>query len=166
MTKNRLLIFAALVEKIANLTELAHLLQKDYALVRQEARILETTQKNLLQKHHSFNGIELVGQKSLSRIDVPQDYGFFPSETTLSNSRMCKQYLENKYHVIFKIINNNDVYNPLLVVKNRIVDVNNERINDRNSIPNNKICQSINRGKAVGPASLRKIPNPFYVMHI
>ncbi|CAG8847940.1 19000_t:CDS:2, partial [Racocetra persica] len=33
MTKNRLLIFATLVEKKpANLTELAHLLQKDYAL--------------------------------------------------------------------------------------------------------------------------------------
>ncbi|CAG8441135.1 9188_t:CDS:2, partial [Cetraspora pellucida] len=42
MTKNRLLIFATLVEKKpANLTELAHLLQKDYALVRREARILE-----------------------------------------------------------------------------------------------------------------------------
>ncbi|CAG8449658.1 11233_t:CDS:10 [Racocetra fulgida] len=42
MTKNRLLIFAALVEKKpANLTELAHLLQKDYTLVRRETRILE-----------------------------------------------------------------------------------------------------------------------------
>ncbi|CAG8582446.1 17558_t:CDS:2 [Racocetra persica] len=42
MTKNRLLIFATLVEKKpTNLTELAHLLQKDYALVRRETRILE-----------------------------------------------------------------------------------------------------------------------------
>ena len=42
MTKNRLRLFATLVEKKpANLTELAHLLQKDYTLVRREARILE-----------------------------------------------------------------------------------------------------------------------------
>src|SRR5438132_3642662 len=42
MTKNRLRLFATLVEKKpANLTELAHLLQKDYALVRRDARILE-----------------------------------------------------------------------------------------------------------------------------
>ncbi|CAG8634062.1 12496_t:CDS:10, partial [Gigaspora margarita] len=129
-------------------------------------KLIQTTQKNLLQKHHSFNGIESVGQKSLSRIDAPQDYGFFSSETTLSNSRMCKQYLENKYHVIFKIINNNHVYNPLLVVKNRNVDVNNERINDRNPISNNKIRQSINRGKAGGPASRRKAPNPWHVTHM
>ena len=42
MTKNRLQLFAAIVEKKpVNLTELAHLLQKDYTLVRREARILE-----------------------------------------------------------------------------------------------------------------------------
>lgn len=42
MTKNRLRLFAAVVEKKpANLTELAHLLQKDYTLVRRDARILE-----------------------------------------------------------------------------------------------------------------------------
>jgi|SRR6185437_8042078 len=42
MTKNRLRLFAAVVEKKpTNLTELAHLLQKDYTLVRREARILE-----------------------------------------------------------------------------------------------------------------------------
>ena len=42
MTKNRLQLFATLVEKKpANLTELAHLLRKDYTLVRREARILE-----------------------------------------------------------------------------------------------------------------------------
>ncbi|CAG8802546.1 25881_t:CDS:2, partial [Gigaspora rosea] len=32
-------------------------------------KLIQATQKNLLQKHHSFNGIESVGQKSLSRID-------------------------------------------------------------------------------------------------
>jgi predicted transcriptional regulator len=42
MTKNRLRLFATLIEKKpTNLTELAQLLQKDYALVRREARILE-----------------------------------------------------------------------------------------------------------------------------
>ena len=42
MTKNRLRLFATLVEKKpTNLTELANLLQKDYALVRRDARILE-----------------------------------------------------------------------------------------------------------------------------
>ena len=42
MTKNRLRLFATLVERRpTNLTELAHLLQKDYALVRRDARILE-----------------------------------------------------------------------------------------------------------------------------
>jgi len=42
MTKNRLRLFATLVgKKPANLTELAHLLQKDYTLVRRDARILE-----------------------------------------------------------------------------------------------------------------------------
>ncbi|CAG8654948.1 12490_t:CDS:2, partial [Ambispora leptoticha] len=42
LTKNRLQLFATLVEKKpVNLTELAHLLQKDYALVRRDARILE-----------------------------------------------------------------------------------------------------------------------------
>lgn len=42
MTKNRLRLFATLVEKKpANLTELAHLLQKDYTLVRRDVRILE-----------------------------------------------------------------------------------------------------------------------------
>src|SRR4051794_10772734 len=48
---------------------------------------------------------------------------FRPSETTLSNSRMCKQLLENKYHVLFKIINNNEIYNPLTIVKNRRNDL-------------------------------------------
>jgi len=42
MTKNRLRMFATVVEKKpANLTELAHLLQKDYTLVRRDVRILE-----------------------------------------------------------------------------------------------------------------------------
>jgi len=42
MTKNRLRLFATVVEKKpTNLTELAHLLQKDYTSVRREARILE-----------------------------------------------------------------------------------------------------------------------------
>lgn len=42
MTKNRLRLFATLVEKKPNnLTELAHLLQKDYTVVRRDARILE-----------------------------------------------------------------------------------------------------------------------------
>jgi len=42
MTKNRLRLFATLVERRpTNLTELAHFLQKDYALVRRDARILE-----------------------------------------------------------------------------------------------------------------------------
>jgi predicted transcriptional regulator len=42
MTKNRLRLFATVVEKKpVNLTELAHFLQKDYTLVRREARILE-----------------------------------------------------------------------------------------------------------------------------
>lgn len=42
MTKNRLQIFATLAEKKPNnLTDLAHLLKKDYALVRRETRILE-----------------------------------------------------------------------------------------------------------------------------
>ena len=42
MTKNRLRLFAAVVEKKpANLTELAQLLRKDYTLVRRDARILE-----------------------------------------------------------------------------------------------------------------------------
>jgi predicted transcriptional regulator len=42
MTKNRLRLFATVVEKKpTNLTELAHLLQKDYTLVRRDARILE-----------------------------------------------------------------------------------------------------------------------------
>jgi predicted transcriptional regulator len=42
MTKNRLRLFATVVEKKpANLTELAHLLQKDYTLVRRDARVLE-----------------------------------------------------------------------------------------------------------------------------
>src|SRR6266516_7165043 len=42
MTKNRLRLFATIVEKKpANLTELARLLQKDYTLVRRDARILE-----------------------------------------------------------------------------------------------------------------------------
>ena len=42
LTKNRLQLFATIVEKKpANLTELAHLLQKDYSWVRREARILE-----------------------------------------------------------------------------------------------------------------------------
>ncbi|RIB01017.1 hypothetical protein C2G38_2232107 [Gigaspora rosea] len=160
MTKNRLLIFAALVEKIANLIELAHLLQKDYVLVRQEACILESM--GIIQRNAE---IWVSSYFYLLNI-ISSRLCFFPSETTLSNSRMCKQYLENKYHVILKIINNNDVYNPLLVIKNRIVDVNNERINDHNSIPNNKICQSINRGKAGGPASRRKTPNPWHVTHM
>ncbi len=42
MTKNRLRLFATLVEKKpTNLTELAHLLQKDYTMVRRDAHILE-----------------------------------------------------------------------------------------------------------------------------
>jgi len=42
LTKNRLQLFAAIVEKKpVNLTELAHFLQRDYTLVRREARILE-----------------------------------------------------------------------------------------------------------------------------
>ena len=40
MTKNRLRLFVV-EKKPANLTELAHLLQKDYTLVRRDARILE-----------------------------------------------------------------------------------------------------------------------------
>lgn len=42
LTKNRLQLFATIVEKKpTNLTELAHLLKKDYSQVRREARILE-----------------------------------------------------------------------------------------------------------------------------
>lgn len=61
MTKNRLQLFATIVEKKpANLTELAHLLQRDYALVRREARILE--------------GIGLIKLKKAAK-EAQNDYG-------------------------------------------------------------------------------------------
>nr|CAG8530113.1 13026_t:CDS:10 [Entrophospora candida] len=62
---------------------------------------------------------------------------FNPSDATLNNSRMCKQFLETKYDVIFKLINNDHVYNPLQVIKKR----NNERINsseNENDIENSE----------------------------
>ncbi len=40
---------------------------------------------------------------------------------------MCKHFLENKYHVLFKIIDNNGVYNPLQIIKNRTNDMVRER---------------------------------------
>ncbi|CAG8766916.1 1916_t:CDS:10, partial [Cetraspora pellucida] len=129
-------------------------------------KLAQATQKHVNQKRNSFNSVEAVGQKSLTRTDAPQDHAFSPSETTLSNSSSCKQSLENKYHVIFKIINNKDVYNPLLVVKNRKVDVKNEGINDISSIPANKIKQSISKRKISGSESHQKTPNPWHVTHM
>ncbi|CAG8809569.1 9681_t:CDS:2, partial [Racocetra persica] len=129
-------------------------------------KLAQATQKHVNKKHNSLNSIESLAQKSFTRTDAPQDHSFFPSETTLSNSKECKQYLENKYHVIFKIINNKDIYNPLLVVKNRKVDVNNEGINDISSISANKIRQSINQRKISGSESHRKSPNPWHVTHM
>lgn len=57
MTKNRLRLFAVLVEKKpSNLTELAHLLQKDYTLVRRDARILEAMGIIKLEKENKKAG--------------------------------------------------------------------------------------------------------------
>ena len=61
MTKNRLRLFATLVEKKpANLTELAYLLQKDYTLVRRDARILEgmgiIKLEKVIKEAHNANG--------------------------------------------------------------------------------------------------------------
>src|SRR5688500_18061191 len=50
---------------------------------------------------------------------------------------MCKQFLETKYDVIFKLINNGHVYNPLQVIKK----INNEKINsseNENDIENSE----------------------------
>ncbi|CAG8587339.1 12492_t:CDS:10 [Funneliformis mosseae] len=80
------------------------------------------TQRNADQKnriHHTEMDIEKDNTKKDGNLNIR----FHPSETTLSNSRMCKQFLENKYHVLFKIINNNGVYNPLQIIKNRRIDI-------------------------------------------
>ncbi|RIA92754.1 hypothetical protein C1645_764207 [Glomus cerebriforme] len=92
---------------------------------------------------------------------IAQKDGSIPSETTLTNSKMCKQFLENKYHVLFKIINNNEVYNPLTIVKNRKKDMtceesdynlgSSEKFNGGNS---NRIIS--NRTKSRGSLPRRK----------
>ncbi|CAI2171608.1 8949_t:CDS:10 [Funneliformis geosporum] len=61
----------------------------------------------------------------LTEMDI-EKYNTRKEETTLSNSRMCKQFLGNKYHVLFKIINNNGIYNPLQIIKNRKIDIESE----------------------------------------
>ncbi|CAG8582582.1 9098_t:CDS:2 [Ambispora leptoticha] len=81
LTKNRLRLFATLVEKKpVNLTELAHLLQKDYALVRRDARILEgmglikleKVTKEVQNGHGSEEVTEKVGRKKFKRKEVEE----------------------------------------------------------------------------------------------
>ncbi|CAB4419474.1 unnamed protein product [Rhizophagus irregularis] len=75
------------------------------------------TQKHAGQKNRMHN-TETDIEKSIAQKD-----GRVFSEATITNSTMCKQFLENKYHILFKIINNNGVYNPLTIVKIRKNDL-------------------------------------------
>jgi predicted transcriptional regulator len=64
MTKNRLQMFKVLVEqKPANLSELANLLQKDYAMVRNDVKILEgmglIKLEGLSKKASNVNGVAI-----------------------------------------------------------------------------------------------------------
>ena len=69
MTKNRLRLFAILVEKRpANLTELAQLLQKDYTLVRRDARILEAMGIIKLEKETKKAGNGQGGSVSFKEV--------------------------------------------------------------------------------------------------
>ncbi|GES96219.1 hypothetical protein GLOIN_2v1534145 [Rhizophagus clarus] len=119
------------------------------------------TQKHAGQKNRMYN-TETDIEKSIAQKD-----GNLLSETTLTNSKMCKQYLENKYHVLFKIIDNNGVYNPLTIVKNR----KNEMTRDGSdhslgSSEKSSWGSSNNRIKLRGSLSRRKESNIWDVSHM
>jgi len=64
MTKNRLRMFKAIVEQQpANLSELASLLQKDYSMIRTDAKILEgmglIELRGLSKKASNSNGVDI-----------------------------------------------------------------------------------------------------------
>jgi hypothetical protein len=128
--------------------------------------------KKLLQEMVKGTFIEYVSLRIFQFIDFclfflgNLNFEFRPSETTLSNSKTCKQLLENKYHILFKIINNNGIYNPLNIVKNKRNDFAHEgsdhslgssekysggnnnrlisgRIKSRGSLPRHKELRSI-----------------------
>lgn len=74
------------------------------------------------------------------------NHGFRQSRITLSKD--CKNYLKSRYDVIFKIINENGVYNPLKCVKNRRADLANNTVD--NKYNNNDYSTGLisnNRGK-------------------
>ncbi|RHZ44653.1 hypothetical protein Glove_714g15 [Diversispora epigaea] len=50
-------------------------------------------------------------------------HGIRPNKITLSKD--CKKFIEEKYYVIFKITNNNGIYNPLKCVRNRRINFTN-----------------------------------------
>jgi hypothetical protein len=81
---------------------------------------------------------------------------------------MCKQFLENKYHVLFKIINSKGVYNPLAIVKkNRKNDM--ARDGSDHSLGSSEKSSwgnSNNRIKLRGSLPRRKESNVWDVSHM
>ncbi|RHZ35731.1 hypothetical protein [endosymbiont GvMRE of Glomus versiforme] len=102
MTKNRLRLFATLVEKKpTNLTELANLLQKDYALVRRDAHILEgmglikleKVSKEASNKQGSkvkFNEIKPIALYQRIIFDFPVFEDKVSAEKTFSDGRRLR----------------------------------------------------------------------------
>lgn len=80
---------------------------------------------------------------------------------------MCKQFLENKYDVLFKIINNNGVYNPLTIVKNRKNDLPRDGSDHSlGSSENSSGGNSRNKIKLRGSLPRRKESNIWNVSHM
>ncbi|CAG8537385.1 hypothetical protein RhiirA1_410784 [Rhizophagus irregularis] len=119
------------------------------------------TQKHAGQKNRMHN-TETDIEKSIAQKD-----GRVFSEATITNSTMCKQFLENKYHILFKIINNNGVYNPLTIVKIRKNDLPRDGSDHSlGSSENSSWGNSRNKIKSRGSLPRHKESNIWNVSHM
>ncbi|CAG8432861.1 7349_t:CDS:10 [Diversispora eburnea] len=73
-----------------------------------------------------------------------EDYNHGIRSNKITSSKDCKKFFEEKYFTIFKIINNNGIYNPLKCVKNRRINMTN--LDDSNNDSSTSLISN-SRGK-------------------
>ncbi|CAG8439451.1 1325_t:CDS:10 [Ambispora leptoticha] len=83
----------------------------------EDALLLAKKQANQKSRAHSPVNLEPV--KKEAHDDGHRASNSVPSDRTISASRACKQYFENKYRIISEMLEENINYNPLQIIRNR-----------------------------------------------
>ncbi|KAG9302789.1 hypothetical protein G9A89_009566 [Geosiphon pyriformis] len=82
-------------------------------------KLAQITQRHANQKSRGRSSNEPENEKKAEAEHGIRASNFLPSEPTIAASRACKSFFEKKYSLLFEMIKENQLYNPLQVIRNR-----------------------------------------------